>query len=539
MNIIFATKRHPAWHQRGQVYTRGHAFSPDGSLHEGEDLCRKFSQVKSQSSFQKVLEGLDGSFCVIIAAANQIFAAVDRMGSMPLFWLENETHKLLTDDPEAALNAVPCKEVDHLSLTEYLLTSYATGPNTLQKGLYILPAGQILHYARETDQISRSEYYRYEHVSAELGSDAELFKQLDLIHQNCVKRLIQSADGRPIAIPLSGGYDSRMVALMLKRLGYKNVSAFCYGDPRSNETSISKAVAQYLEIPWTFVEHRPRDWYLAYQSPLRQEFYRFAGHFSSRPHIQDWLAVRDLQHRNHWHPETIFVPGHSGDFIEGSYIPPAFVERNTVSKDLFLDHAIQRHYRQWPYDPRAGEQANAIRTKIAEQLKLPEKMSSEEAASHFETFYWLEQQPKFILNSMRVYEFFGLEWRLPWWDKELLEYWKRIPMAKRAGREFYKRYVSALRDTGFPVYKKESLIRRMEDRVIRQRWGYLYESRWSRFADLTKDKESRSTTVQGLLPQGLDLPAFVNPKQRIVDTDINGLQSLVAVKEWWEEGHRV
>jgi asparagine synthetase B (glutamine-hydrolysing) len=215
------------------------------------------------------------------------------------------------------------------------------------------------------------------------------------------------------------------------------------------------------------------------------------------------------------------------------------VERNTVSKDLFLDHAIQRHYRQWPYDPRAGEQANAIRTKIAEQLKLPEKMSSEEAASHFETFYWLEQQPKFILNSMRVYEFFGLEWRLPWWDKELLEYWKRIPMAKRAGREFYKRYVSALRDTGFPVYKKESLIRRMEDRVIRQRWGYLYESRWSRFADLTKDKESRSTTVQGLLPQGLDLPAFVNPKQRIVDTDINGLQSLVAIKEWWEEGHRV
>ena len=79
----------------------------------------------------------------------------------------------------------------------------------------------------------------------------------------------------------------------------------------------------------------------------------------------------------------------------------------------------------------------------------------------------------------------------------------------------------------------------MEDRVIRQRWGYLYESRWSRFADLTKDKESRSTTVQGLLPQGLDLPAFVNPKQRIVDTDINGLQSLVAIKEWWEEGHRV
>jgi len=536
MNINVAAKRYPAWHQCGQVHTRGHAFTADGSLLTTESLCRKFSQVKSLSSFQKVLDGLDGTFTVIIDSPTQILAAVDRMGSMPLLWLEREAAKLLTDDPEAALIAVPSKEVDPLSLTEYLLTSYATGPNTLQPGLYILPAGQMLHYDKSSGQLTRTEYYRYEHVEDAMGTDAELFKQLDLIHQNCVKRLIQSADGRPIAIPLSGGYDSRMVAMMLKRLGYKNVSAYCYGDPGSRETSISKAVAHYLEIPWTFVEHRPRDWYLAYQSPLRQEFYRFAGHFSSRPHIQDWLAVRDLQRRGHFHPDVIFVPGHSGDFIEGSYIPPAFLYRRTVSKDLFLDQAIQRHYRQWPYDPRAGEQASLVRAKISAQLNLHEKMSSEEASSHFETFYWLEQQPKFILNSMRVYEFFAYEWRLPWWDRELLEFWKRIPMAKRANRDFYKRYVSALRDTGFPVYKKESLLRRMEDRIIRQRWGYLYESRWSRFADLTKDKDSRSTTVQGLLPQGLDLPAFVNPKQRIVDTDINGLQSLVAIKEWWEEG---
>jgi len=535
MQIIHGTRRHPDWHKRGHVSTRGYAFDQAGKLHNGESFCRLFTQLKSAESFQKTLEGLDGSFCVIIESATQILAAVDRMASMPLFWVEDGTKPVLTDDPEAAMAAVPQKAVDRLGLTEYLLTGYATGSATLQQGLSILPAGQWLHFDQASGTLKHREYYRYEHVADAPGSERELFKQLDMVHQNCARRLIQSAEGRPIAIPLSGGYDSRMVALMLKRLGYKHVSAYCYGDPRSNETSISKAVAQYLEIPWTFVEHRPRDWYLAYQSPLRQEFYRYGGHVSSRPHIQDWLAVRDLQHRGHWHPETIFVPGHSGDFIEGSYIPDAFLQRKTVSRNLFLDQAIKRHYRQWPYDPQTGELADQIRAKIQAQLQLPELMDAEQAASHFETFYWLEQQPKFILNSMRDYEFFGYEWRLPWWDRELLEYWKRIPMAKRAGRDFYKRYVSAMRDTGFPVYKKESLMRRAEDRFIRQRWGYLYESRWSRFADLTRDKDSRSTPVRGLLPQDLDLPAFVNPKQRIVDTDINGLQSLVAVKEWWEE----
>lgn len=536
MKVVFGSRRFPAWHTHGQVLVRGHAFTNDGKLLSGDSLCRPFTHLKSLNSVQKALEELDGTFCVVLESATQIIAAVDRMGSMPLFWVEEGPNPILTDDPEAAMAACPSKEVDHLSLAEYLLTSYATGKDTLQKGLSILPAAQILHFDKASDHVSRREYYRYEHVEDAEGSDPELFKQLDMIHQNCVKRLIQSVDGRPIAIPLSGGFDSRLVALMLKRLGYNNVSAYCYGDPRSRETSISRAVAKFLEIPWVFVEHQPRDWYLAYQSPLRKEFYRYGAHVSSRPHIQDWLAVRNLQRQGHFHPDSVFVPGHSGDFIEGSYIPPVFYNREQISRDIFLDAAIQRHYRQWPYNPRTGAFTAQIRDKITAQLNLPETMSPEEASSHFETFYWLEQQPKFILNSMRDYEFFGYEWRLAWWDRELLEFWKRIPMAKRGGREFYKRYVAAMRDTGFPVYKKENLIRRVEDRLIRQRWGYLYESRWSRFADLTRNKASRSTTVRGLLPAGLKLPDFVIPSQRIVDSDINCLQSLVAVKEWWEEG---
>lgn len=532
MKILLSELRHPAWYRKNGISARGHAFTQDGKLSQGESLCDLFSLAKDAVALAKLLESIDGRFQVIIETEGKILAAVDRAASMPLYWYEN---RFLSDNPNLALQGIPASEPDPLHIAEYLLCGFVAGAETLQAGLSILPAGEILIYDKDSGNTTRQDYFVYSHQPDNSLSEAELFKKLDLIHLNCIKRLIRLADGRPIAIPLSGGYDSRLIALLLSRLGHKNYFTYCYGDPSSRETRYSKAFASWLDIPWRFIQHKPQDWHQAYQSPLRKEFYLYAGNVSSRPHIQDWLAVRDLQKEGFFPADTIFVPGHSGDFIEGSYIPASFLTASTIDRESFLEELFKALYKLWPLNSSQDLRervSRPIKEKISSLLDLPSELDPETASSLFEKYYWREQQPKFIINSLRIYQFFGHAWHTPWWDRELLDFWLSIPIHQRAFRKLYLRYIAAMRDSGIPVYKKENLPRRIQEKLIRQKWGYIYDARYSRFALLNQSSDARNTKLASLDLQGINLPEFIDPSTQLAKCNINGLLSLVALKEW-------
>ena len=54
-----------------------------------------------------------------------------------------------------------------------------------------------------------------------------------------------------------------------------------------------------------------------------------------------------------------------------------------------------------------------------------------------EYFDPIQLQSKFIVNSCRVYEFFGFEFRLPFWDKDLVEFFLKLPSEQRLERKFF------------------------------------------------------------------------------------------------------
>ena len=56
--------------------------------------------------------------------------------------------------------------------------------------------------------------------------------------------------------------------------------------------------------------------------------------------------------------------------------------------------------------------------------------TAEQAADTFECWDCQERQAKFIVNSVRAYEFFGFEWRLPLFDAELMDFWSRIAVGR-------------------------------------------------------------------------------------------------------------
>lgn len=55
----------------------------------------------------------------------------------------------------------------------------------------------------------------------------------------------------------------------------------------------------------------------------------------------------------------------------------------------------------------------------------------------FEKFDFEERQTKFITNAVRTYDYYGLKWYLPFWDKEMIDFWKFVSLQSRYKRSLF------------------------------------------------------------------------------------------------------
>jgi asparagine synthetase B (glutamine-hydrolysing) len=102
------------------------------------------------------------------------------------------------------------------------------------------------------------------------------------------------------------------------------------------------------------------------------------------------------------------------------------------------------HFSLWDWP---ADDAVALRSELAERIEQVTgpiaESTPEKAADTFEYWDLQERQAKFIVNSVRVYESFGYEWRLPLFDAELMDFWARVPLRGRVGRRLYFEFVRA------------------------------------------------------------------------------------------------
>ena len=279
------------------------------------------------------------------------------------------------------------------------------------------------------------------------GSWAE---ELDGVVTRATERLIQVAGGRPIVIPLSGGRDSRLIAMKLKQLAYADVSCYSYGSPDGPEARVSRAVAEKLGYPWVFVRYDRDVWRRTRADPAFSLFCRRAHSLSQIECIQDWPAVQMLVDRIPL--GSVFVPGHTLDFISGSHLPGRW-EQETPDDWRSVEEAVVRlHLSLWPprtlADVFGATAAESLWVAVLERVRASvarfEAPGSAAKVQGFEYFDWIERQSKFIVNSVRVYEGHGFDWWLPWWDEELLRFWASVPLSLRFGTRLRNHYVDTL-----------------------------------------------------------------------------------------------
>ncbi len=414
--------------------------------------------------------------------------------------------------------------MDPLAREEFLLAGFVTGRDTLYPNVKQIQAGEYLEAQASNGQIQlkTSRYYRFWHTEPGVCDKTELLEQLQDATISAMRRLIQKAAGRRIVIPLSGGYDSRLVATMLKKLGYDNVLCFTYGVSGNKEAEYSRKIAKALGFDWAFVEYSTDLWREAWRT-LEAEIYREnAANHTSLPHVQDWLAVKTLVERKKITSDDLIVPGHTGDFVAGGHIPRFVFARELHTEEQLLRALVKDHLSNIPKQEIyfLGEDRLYKRLKCRIASKFDNTAAG--VANLYEMWDWQERQAKYIINSVRVYDQFELDWWLPLWDLEFVKFWEAVPLSFRDQRWLCKQWITEQYTAQVGEHDETSRLKNASDhsfllglmKIIAKKMPQVIFEKIKIARDQRKTR-GHFLAVKGLVPEK-DLDGFMSKQYNII-----------------------
>ena len=429
------------WFVRGPVRAKGYLFDDNDKLFAGSELPGYFLDVADLGELRRRLTRSDGSFAVIIDSEDRVLAAVDRLRSIPLFHAGGGHDFAVADDARGLVDEAAPLPLDPIASEEFLRVGYTLNATTLFSDVQQLKAGQLLAIAKQEGTEVKEQYSVHRKGDFRHEPDEVLMRELDDVYDGLTRRLIASAQGRPLIVALSGGYDSRSVLCCLKRAGFRDVVCYTYGKTDSFETRIAARVASAVGYPLHVVEYTAEKWQRVVDSPEFAEFCRFASHDCAAPCVQELPALEELSSRGLIPPDGVVVPGYCGDLLGGSQIPlefrrgePERVLAQGIDEYIFTLFELFRR-------PVACEVRCQILDRIHEFTAPFPSHDPESFSNVFEDWFTGHKVARFVVNAVRTYEWFDHEWRLPLWDRQLIEWWYRIPLPRRIHSVLYRKYL--------------------------------------------------------------------------------------------------
>ncbi len=407
-------------------------FPPDGSI----DIERLATALRARKGF----------FGLIAESATHVVAAVDRIRSFPVFCGGSGETFRISNAARPIRDALGLEKSDPVGVVEFQLSGWVSGEKTVLEGLSQLQAGEYLVYDKSSHAVLRDRYYLFYSARDTEGSEDELVARLDALHDRQYRAIAERAKGRPIWIPLSGGWDSRLIASKLAQIGYPNIQTFSYGTPGNHETRLARDVARVLDLPWFEVPVTGKEYRQYYWSPARKAYFDYSDGLCALPFMQDSSIVASLLAQGRMPRDAIVINGQSGDFITGGHIQPELMGAD-IDLDRVLDTLLAHHYRMW-LNLRTPENMRVARAHMAAILAdlRAREPSMPYGAKMTECWEWQERQSKFVVNGQRAYDFCDLDWELPLWEPEYLDFWQAVPIAMKFKQSLYKK---CLRENGY------------------------------------------------------------------------------------------
>jgi asparagine synthase (glutamine-hydrolysing) len=398
------------------------------------------SSIPLKDKLTTLLNSVKGNYAFVIQTSLWSLAVVDRISGYNIFYSNKSNALVLSNCPYFLAENVEASDVDHSSLIELKMSGYTTSNRTVLSDINRLRSGELLIVDHEKNIFNTHRYYEfYTNFVCKDNEDLAIDK-LDSITNKIIERNICEANGRTIWIPLSGGLDSRFLISKFKQHGYGNLKSYSYGVKGNYDAYRAKYIAKKLDISWDFIptsKQQSRDFF---QSEERLKYWKFSDDLSVAPNVNGFFAVKELFRLNKMQVGDVVINGQSGDFISGQHIPHVSDMNGDLSKILHSS-IINKHYslrKSMMVDNNIKIIKSCINKTLERKIDIDD---FQEFAKLYECWEWQERQSKRVINGQRTYDFFCLDWKLPMWDLEYLNFWRELPLSMKIDRRLFVKYL--------------------------------------------------------------------------------------------------
>jgi asparagine synthase (glutamine-hydrolysing) len=409
------------WKVSGGVHFKGYIIVK-GEYLEGKKGSEYLNSLfRDNEISSNMLRELNGVFAFVYENGKMTCLCTDRTRSFPLFYSADGEFVFVSDDP--AELKTDSREMNDAAVKPFLYAGYVPGRETLLKNVFQVQAGEIVSIGKNG---IKAEFYHSCINAADDGDEEQLEIGLKNIFEAIGAEMAEALKGKTAVVPLSSGYDSRLIAALLKMNGIDNVVTFTYGRKDNPELEISRAVASKLGYDWKFIEYTDEKIKGFLGTDDFKKYFPRSSNYTSMFYLQEYFAFHELLRE--LKGDAVIIPGHSGDSIAGSHVTETMTA--TVSKQDLEEIILQKHFIYRKTGPGVKKELTDLIGRI-----LSDKTGLD--ISDYQNWIIKERHAKFVINSNRIYDHFGYRYYMPLVDSRFMDLFDRVPVSLKYGKKLY------------------------------------------------------------------------------------------------------
>ena len=398
---------------------------------------------------QRSPAALNGHFLLIGYDGNRREWSVitDRFGTIHAYYGARGNRAVVGTNFPAVAAAMSRREFDWLGIAGFFGMGFFPDDRTFYNDVRILKPASRYVFDDDGALVSQARYWSWPSSTLSFGSPAEA---LEAFGETFLEVMQEMLDGDRIAIPISGGLDSRstVAAIDPELTDVGRFWSFSYGyGARSIEPAIGRQVAKARGLTHASYQIRP---YLFEQ--LETVMSSVEG-FQDITQCRQAAVVAELTKHADW-----LIAAHVGDL----WLDAEVVDKNVISEKRLSEVALERMWKRgggWLLkrlcEPHMGSEQpyESVRQVLAAQLAgIPQDHEPAFRLKALKTETWVFRQ---TLASLRMYQAAVFP-RLPFIDSRVSNVLTAVPSSWLVGRrlqiEFLKRYAPDLARIKWQAY---------------------------------------------------------------------------------------
>ncbi|MCH8683959.1 hypothetical protein [Pedomonas mirosovicensis] len=372
----------------------------------------------------------------------QLTLQSDAVGLKPVYWAETADGWLFASTITDILLCEPAlaQPIDPLALQFLFIGRAVWEDRTLHQRVKRLKSGAVYRWTADAGlTITRERRWQLPEPEPKMRWDAFCARM-----DGEIGRLMDHTLGNkpePLALSLSGGYDSRLLAAQVVARGLKPLS-LTFGAGHTREARAAAEIARLLGLPHRAAPYR--------DDIILGHLNRLTGWFEgcSDLSLGQAAAIEDFHL-----PPVRMVQGFAGDLIAGS-----FAARLKGGDDISLDalsHAIVRYY--FPTAPDLARVIGIPFDHDAMEASVRAELGDDSPCiPAFWRWAWEDHVRRYTAGVLLATQPWA-DLLLPYYDRDYVTFWARVPLEGQRDRIWFKRWFAERHPTLARVPHPEAL----------------------------------------------------------------------------------